>query len=202
MRLLLALAVILSCAPLGAHDFWIEPETGALRVGEHFVGEGVRGNAPVLRVERNGTILLAYRSSRFATHELSREKFEQYLREEGLTRIRPTGNVQRERFARFAKSVVRGAPEGVGPLGWRFELVPLSASRFRVLYEGRPLAGTLVVALNRRQQRLSARTDANGDVTFDLGSGAWLIKSVHMVPAPRDSGVEWESLWASLTLTR
>ena len=39
-------------------------------------------------------------------------------------------------------------------------------------------------------------------VTFDLGEGAWLLKSVHMVEAPRDSGVMWESLWASLTLQR
>jgi len=29
--------------------------------------------------------------------------------------------------------------------------------------------------------------------------GLWLIKAVHMVPAPEGSGAEWESLWASLT---
>ena len=197
MKRLLLLALL---APsVLAHDFWIEPGTRSLRVGENFEGEPVRGSAPVLVVQRNGTTMLTYQSGRFATHELSRAKFEQYLREEGLTRIRPTGDVQRERFARFAKSVVQGAPEGVGALGWRFEIVPVSTSRFRVEYEGKPLPDTLVVALSRTHPRLTARTDAQGLVTFDLAPGPWLIKTVHMVPAPADAGVEWESLWASLT---
>jgi hypothetical protein len=30
-------------------------------------------------------------------------------------------------------------------------------------------------------------------------AGAWLVKTVHMVPAPTDTGADWESLWASLT---
>jgi uncharacterized GH25 family protein len=200
MKHLLWLALL---APrLLAHDFWIEPGTRSLRVGEHFEGETVRGNAPVVLLERNGATLFAYRSREFANHEMPREKFEQYLREEGLTRIRPTGDVQRERFARFAKSIVKGAPEAAGPLGWRFELVPLSSSRFQLLYEGKPLADTLIVAMNRSKQRLTARTDAAGTVAFDLGAGAWLIKSVHMVEAPADSGVKWESLWASLTFEK
>ena len=198
MKRLLLIALL---APrLFAHDFWIEPGTRSLRVGEHFEGEPVRGSAPVLLVERDGGAMLTYQSGQFALHEMPREKFERYLEEEGLTRIRPTGDVQRERFGRFAKSIVRG--EAFPPLGWRFELVPLSASRFQLLYEGRPLSDTLVVAMNRSRQRLTARTDAEGSVTFDLGEGAWLLKSVHMVEAPRDSGVMWESLWASLTLQR
>lgn len=198
MKRLLLIALL---APrLLAHDFWIEPGTRSLRVGEHFEGEPVRGSAPVLLVERDGGVMLTYQSGQFALHEMSREKFERYLEEEGLTRIRPTGDVQRERFGRFAKSLVRG--EAFPPLGWRFELVPLSASRFQLLYDGKPLSDTLVVAMNRSKTRLTARTDAAGNVTFDLGEGAWLLKSVHMVEAPRDSGVKWESLWASLTLKR
>ena len=30
-------------------------------------------------------------------------------------------------------------------------------------------------------------------------AGVWLVKAVHMAPAPAESGAEWESLWASLT---
>ena len=200
MKRLLLLTLL--ATPLQAHDFWIEPGTRSLRVGENFEGEPVRGSAPVLVVQRNGAVMLTYQSGQFANHEMPREKFERYLEEEGLTRIHPTGDVQRERFGRFAKSVVRGAPEATGPLGWRFEIVPLPASRFQLLYEGKPLADTLVVAMNRAKERLAARTDAQGTVTFDLAKGAWLIKSVHMVEAPPDSGVTWESLWASLTLEK
>jgi hypothetical protein len=27
----------------------------------------------------------------------------------------------------------------------------------------------------------------------------WMIKAVHMVPAPAGTGADWESVWASLT---
>ncbi|HVE71867.1 MAG TPA: hypothetical protein VNI54_10900 [Thermoanaerobaculia bacterium] len=201
MKQLLVIAMLIAL-PLAAHDFWIEPGTRQLRVGEHFEGEPVRGSAPVLVVQRNGAVMLTYRSGTWATHTLSRAKFEQYLREEGVTGVQATGDVQRERFARFAKSHVRGDVAAIGALGWRFEIVPLAASRFRVDYEGAPLANALVVAMNRSGERLSARTDRSGVVAFDLGGGAWLIKSVHVVPAPRDSGVEWESLWGSVTFAR
>ena len=46
---------------------------------------------------------------------------------------------------------------------------------------------------------LHARTDRNGRVTFALDSGVWMIKAVHMVPAPPASGADWESFWSSLT---
>lgn len=72
----------------------------------------------------------------------------------------------------------------------------------RLLYEGKPLEGALVVALNRNEpdKKLSARTDKDGRVTLRLPrAGAWLVKAVHMVPAPRDADADWESFWASLT---
>jgi len=37
-------------------------------------------------------------------------------------------------------------------------------------------------------------------VRFKLRPGGmWLIKAVHMVPAPADSHADWASYWASLT---
>jgi uncharacterized GH25 family protein len=72
----------------------------------------------------------------------------------------------------------------------------------RLLYQGRPLRGALVVALQREraQERVMARSDAEGRVRLPLQrAGAWIVKAVHMVAAPKYSGAEWESLWASLT---
>jgi uncharacterized GH25 family protein len=72
----------------------------------------------------------------------------------------------------------------------------------RLIFEGKPLAGALVVAINREnaEKRASARSNASGRVTFDLtASGVWLVKTVHMVPAPPSSAADWESLWASVT---
>ncbi len=199
MKRLLFLALV--ALPLAAHDFWIEPGTASLRVGEDFEGEPVRGSAPVLVVKKSGAVMLTYQSGAWATHEIPRATFEQFLREEGLAPV-PANDVVHERFTRFAKSVVRGDASAIGALGWRFEIVPLSSSRYQVVYEGTPLANAQVVAINRAKDHVTARTDASGVVTFDLGEGAWMIKAVHLVPAPRDSGMEWESLWASLTLVR
>ena len=72
----------------------------------------------------------------------------------------------------------------------------------RLTYEGRSLAGALVVAINRSNpsDKLTARSDKDGRVRFRLPrTGVWLIKAVHMIPAQPGVGAEWSSYWASLT---
>ena len=74
----------------------------------------------------------------------------------------------------------------------------------RLLYEGKPLAGALVMALQRGRPGAvaSVRSDSKGRATLKLDRpGLWLIKAVHMIPAPADAGADWESFWASLTFT-
>jgi hypothetical protein len=47
---------------------------------------------------------------------------------------------------------------------------------------------------------VTARTDGRGRATLKLDRpGFWLVKAVHMIPAPADAGADWESFWASLT---
>ena len=228
------------------------PEMGAnvgfaLRVGEGFRGdpvprspgrierfllvspsreaviEGVPGQEPagVARVSEPGIQVAGYRSNTSRV-ELEAEKFEQYLKEEGLETIiaerarrGESAKPSREIYSRCAKSLLAagaGAKSGHDrELGFPLELVaernPYAYSiggpfPVRLEYRDKPLAGALVVAVNREapEKRLSARTDAGGRVSFALARpGAWLVKAVHMVPAPADSGADWESLWASLT---
>jgi len=73
----------------------------------------------------------------------------------------------------------------------------------RLLYEGKPLAGALVMALQRgRPDRIAVRSDARGRAVLKLDRpGFWLIKAVRMIPASPDAGADWESFWASLTFT-
>src|SRR5207249_6683876 len=97
------------------------------------------------------------------------------------------------------------------PLGFTLELVAernpyaLRVDQdlpVRLTYENRPLAGALVVAMNRLKpsEKLAARTDNDGRVRFRLRPGGmWLIKAVHMIPAPAGSRADWASSWASLT---
>ena len=72
----------------------------------------------------------------------------------------------------------------------------------RLIYQNRPLAGALVVAINRLRpdDKLTARTDGAGRVRFQFTPGGlWLVKAVHMVAAADRTKADWTSYWASLT---
>jgi len=181
---------------------------------------GLPGTDPAgfARIERPGLAVIGYRSRRTSI-ELEAEKFEKYLTEEGLERV---GRVRAERgethkpgkevYSRCAKSIVlAGGGSAAGfdrPLGFSLELVPEKLAEkpgelpVRLLYDGRPLEGALIIAMNRDEpeKKISARTGRDGRVRLLLTrAGACLVKAVHMVPAPKDTGADWESLWASLT---
>ena len=185
------------------------------------VGRAGGDPAGLLRVAAPGLVVIGYHSKPSAV-ELTAEKFNQYLKEEGLdavaalrARRNETGAKARELFSRCAKSLVLSGPTSDTqvdrPLGFTLELVaernPYGSAKgsetpFRLTYENRPLSGALVVAINRLNpaQKLTARTDSDGRVRFSVTSeGMWLVKAVHMVPAPAGTNADWRSYWASLT---
>lgn len=169
-----------------------------------------------------GTWVLVY-DTNHASVELEADKFEKYLREEGLEAIsalraqRGQSKARvREIYSRCAKSLVLVGKETDGlahqrVLGLPLELVPEASPAalpaggelpVRLLYQGKPLAGALVVATRKDQpaEKVSARTGKDGRVRLRLEPrGVWLIKAVHMIPAPQGSEADWESFWASLT---
>ena len=197
-----------------------------------FVVEDTAGRRPVIGrdgadpagfflVNSPGLAVIGYRSNPSAI-EMAAEKFNQYVKDEGLdavaalrARRNETGASAHEIFSRCAKSLVlSGSPsdaQGDRRLGFTLELVAernpyaLRAGQdlpVRLTYENRPLAGALVVAMNRLNpsEKLTARSDNDGRVRFKLRPGGmWLIKAVHMVPAPAGTKAEWASFWASLT---
>lgn len=202
---------------------------------ERFAAVGPGGEVPLGGVEgadpagwaalpAPGTWIFVY-DSNHASVELEGPKFESYLAEEGLERISElrarngqTAAPSREIYSRCAKALVV-AGDGAAPgfdrvLGLALELVPEAGPAglpaggelpVILLFRGKPLAGTLVVAVphGRPEARVSGRTDADGRIRLRLDQvGDWLIKAVHMEPAPQESGADWESFWASLTLRR
>ncbi len=177
--------------------------------------------AGFLRVAMPSLLVIGYRSNPSAI-ELAAEKFNQYLKDEGLDAVAAlrarrgeTRAGARELFSRCAKSLVlSGSPsaaQGDRLLGFTLELVAernpyaIGAGQdlpVRLTYQNRPLAGALVVAMNRLypSEKLAARTDKDGRVRFRLRPGGmWLVKAVHMVQAPAGTNAEWTSFWASLT---
>lgn len=184
------------------------------------VGREGGNPAGFMRVEAPGMRVVGYRSNPSSVEQTS-EKFDQYLKEEGLdaaialrARRKAAGPVH-ESFSRCAKSLVLTGPpdpaQGDRALGFTLELVAernpyLVAAGdelpVRLMHDNRPLAGALVVAMNKQNPaaKQSARTGADGRARFKLRSGGmWMIKSVHIVPPPAGSGAEWQSYWASLT---
>lgn len=250
LLMLLLVARTASAHDLWMEPSSFRPEAGAivgvrLRVGDHLRGDPVPRDPVLLNqfiivdssrrapvVGRDGADpaglfraapglqIIGYRSNP-SPLVLTKEKFDQYLKEEGLEAIAgrraglTAGRQVREVFARSAKSLVlTGAPsqsQGDRVIGLPLELVaernpytlaPGQELPVKLIYENRPLADALVVALNRQDpsQMLKARSDADGRVRFVLPrSGMWLIKAVHMVPAPDQTKADWASLWASLT---
>ena len=185
------------------------------------VGRDGGDPAGYLRVARPGMLVIGYHSNPSAV-ELPADKFNQYLKEEGLdavvalrARRNETAAKGREMFSRCAKSLVLSGPaiEGQGDrtLGFPIELVaernpyslrPGQDLPVRLTYENRPLEDALVVAINRQNpsQKVAARTGKDGRVRLRLEqSGMWLIKAVHMVPAVTGTDADWASYWASLT---
>jgi uncharacterized GH25 family protein len=183
------------------------------------IGRDGSDPAGYLRVEQQGLVVIGYASNP-STVDMPAEKFNQYLKDEGLdaaaalrTKRNQNGVPARELFSRCAKSLtLSGAATSAQTdrrLGFTLELVaernPYALRTgeelpVRLTYQGRPLAGALVVAMNKMDPKgkLSARSDAEGRVRFRLPQfGMWMIKAVHMVPAP--AGADWSSYWASLT---
>ena len=199
------------------NEFVVQDATGR----QALVGRDGSDPAGFFRIATPGLLVVGYRSNPSAIEQTA-DKFNQYLKEEGLEAIaalraqrNQTGAKARELFSRCAKSLLVSGPpskaQGDRALGFTLELVAernpyaLNAGQempVRLIYENRPLRGALVVAMNRLHpwEKLTARTDEAGRASFKLHqNGMWLIKAVHMVEAPAGADADWVSYWASMT---
>jgi uncharacterized GH25 family protein len=186
---------------------------------------GLPGADPAgsIRIVDPGILWIAYRSDRSPV-TLDAGKFEKYLEEEGLETIlaarRKSGEQDhpgREVFSRSVKSLLVAGPEAGARrgfdrvLGLTLEIVPESDPArlgpegrlpVRLIHEGKPLPGALLVAMNQAEpgKKVAARSDGAGRAALRLPrKGIWLVKAVHMQPAPAGVDADWESVWTSMT---
>lgn len=176
--------------------------------------------AGTLTVRAAGRLWIVLRSGHFDLAYDKPGEFDAFLAKEGIGHLVPReqrGKLPvRETYVRYAKSLLlAGKPApGSAPdraFGLPLELVaetdPYTGRRqeftVRLLHRGAALPGALVAAYNKAvpgQRATEARTDASGRARLALGrNGVWLLNAVHLVPAPRQSRAQWETLWASLT---
>jgi uncharacterized GH25 family protein len=97
----------------------------------------------------------------------------------------------------FSKTLC--SPSGINcqPLGLRFELVPLTdpmtvtpgtPAAFKLLFDGRPLAGISILTNLDKE----SKTDANGVAQFSFEKrGVHLLYATHQVPAEKDIGLDF-----------
>ena len=179
---------------------------------------------PVLerKLEFEGQALLAMDHS-FINHEMSQEKFLEYLEHEDfkMEKFRPhLGDrpQQRERYWRTMKCLVqvgdsRGGELHKKILGQKLEILllqnpylldPGDELDVQVLFDGKPASDYMVTAFNGDGERLVAesktRTNETGIARFKLErAGFWLIRLVHLYPNSDRADIDWESYWTSFS---
>lgn len=172
-----------------------------------------------------GLHILAMRTDH-AVSVLPPQRFNDYLREEGLTPIlaarqrRGEGKTPgREIYSRRAKALIvvgaatsRPDPLAIRAIGLDLEIVPerdpyaLGSSRIlpiHVLHRGRRLPGALVKLTDlARDERPVAvvRTDRAGRAIFRVPArGAWLLNVVWSEPVTKDPRADFDTIFSSLT---
>lgn len=187
--------------------------------------KGTEGDDPaaVVAFPQPGLSILVYHSTPDPLVFETMEKFESYLKDEGLEHIaalhRQLGKPQtgiRELYARCAKALVwvgggSGSDRAVGlPLELVAERNPYQLGAetslpVRLLHNGKPIEGVMIKVFNGADPTAPGRvrTDAEGRALIELpNAGKYLLNAVHMTPpSPRDKA-DWTSLWASLTFAR
>lgn len=156
----------------------------------------------------------------FIHHEMSEEKFREYLEEEEFKIEKNQDQIghnekETERYARTLKCLVQVGEVAEGDLhkkvtGQKLEILllqnpylldPGDELEVQVLFDGEPLTDQLVKAFNEdgkeRVTMSKTRTDERGIARFKLdGEGFWLLRLVHLFSCT-DPYVDWESHWAS-----
>lgn len=153
-------------------------------------------------------------------------RFNDYIREEGLTAIIDTrlrsgtfSTPGREIYSRRAKALVqvgpagaKGDPRATRPIGLSLEIVPerdpYALARDRVLpvhilYEGRRLPGALVKLRDLHDDEkpvAMALTDRRGHAAFRIpATGQWLVNVVWSKPLKGDVRADFDTVFSSLT---
>jgi hypothetical protein len=200
------------------------------RLIEKFVIWGPEGEQEVIgrsgakthfaRVGGAGLYWIGYRSRR-SFNRLEAEPFEAYLREEGLESViavrEGLGEGARaglEVYSRCAKALVAVGEDGAEGydhvFGFPLELVFQESPYALVadgdltvglLYDGKPLKDSVLVAVNRStpERLVRQRTDDRGQAAIRFSErGVWMVTAIHMVRAAAGVEADWESFWASL----
>lgn len=173
-----------------------------------------------ITLKDEGTHMVALQSNN-AFIELEGEKFNEYLKEDGLDDVyahrektKTLSRPSKEFYSRYSKLLVQvgarkddtfkkivGFPIEIIPEQNPYSLKKGDPVRFKILYEGKPLFGARVKVWNRFDNRTTLQniyTEKNGVIETRISNpGPWMVSVVKMVPS-KLPGAEWQSYWGSL----
>lgn len=184
------------------------------------------GDTSVLTVRTGGEGTYAVGASlRPRELRLEAREFNAYLAEDGLPDVleerRRTGRLDqaaRERYSKHVKALLQVGAARSGQFATQFgypaELVALDnpyatrpgeTFRVRALVDGQPVVNQVVIFGGRtpRGSRIAeqqVRTDSAGVAAIRLEPrGRWYVKFIRMTETHRDTTIDYESKWATLT---
>src|SRR3990170_4722485 len=217
----------------GAHEFWLHPSSFFFKRGEKLelhqlsksinltdsIKEGDKENL-TYTLKEEGTLLLTMHSNN-AFIELDAEKFNAYLKEDGLEEIlehriktNTNSNAAKEFYSRYTKLLLQVGDKKDDTfkkvLGFPIEIIPDrnpyslqmgDPIKFKILAKGKPLFGVKVKVWNRFDNRTTIQnihTEKDGTIETRISNpGPWMVSVVQMVPS-EDTKAEWQSYWGSL----
>lgn len=170
--------------------------------------------------DRAGNYLLAMERN-WSYIKLEPQKFEDYLREDGMeyiiaerAKMGESTKEGRERYSRFIKSLLQVGDRRDDTYkkagGLRLEITPLENPyakkvgdqlKFQVMFEGKPLAGKTVFADNRNGATQKMTTNHKGEIIMKIDrSGLWLVRVVFMQRCQTGCDeADWESFWGAFS---
>ncbi len=173
-----------------------------------------------VKLAAEGTHLFALKSNA-AFKELEGEKFNDYLKEDGLDNILQyrtdkgeLGKPSREFYTRYAKLIVQSGNKTdevyKRKVGLKHEIIPLNNPALlksgdymecRILFDNEPARHQLVKVWNFIGNRIFLQniyTENDGSIKFPISnSGPWMVSTVRM-EVSQNVQADYESSWASL----
>ena len=186
--------------------------------------EGFDGNddpAAVLTFKNRGLTIITYHKKFGYLKYKNFDGFKNFLIKEGLGHFLAQHTAQNkkktnieEKYYRAAKLLLNVGQNGQGQdrfTGMPLELVaeqnpytlqPGEPLAIRLLQNGKPVEGALIRAFpqsNAEEVQLK-KTDQDGRAIIPMpSSGPWLLNTVQYLEPKLNDGVDWVSIWASLT---
>jgi uncharacterized GH25 family protein len=183
---------------------------------------GEEGDSLELTILDEGTNLIAFHSKNTYI-EIDGEKFNDYLKEDGLQNAieyrkqsNETDSMGREYYQRCAKTLIQsgnvkdktynittGMPIDIIPSSNPYQLKDNDSLRVKILFQKAPLANTLIKTwhhVNGLTEKKEWWSNENGEIVIPvITKGRWMISTVKMERVLSDQKAQWQSYWGSLT---